>query len=290
MEKTIIMILAAAIILLLAALLLGAFFIHQRKLKRHAYLMLEAIRNRDFSFRLSTRGLPFGDKAIQEALNNVGQELRRQLAINEVESWRKLTRVLTHEIMNATAPVTTITQSFLNRKDVAGTPLEAGIQAIYDTTVGLTQFVENYRKLTQLQTPRPTPVCLLPLAESIAELYKHVCFRMDIPPSTVIVADKGMLRQVIVNIVKNAIEAGASNICIAYRPATRELAISNNGSPIPAALRRDIFTPFFTTKQKGSGIGLALSRQIMITQEGDLRLADLPAPDYHVTFVLSFQL
>ncbi|MBO7120586.1 MAG: sensor histidine kinase, partial [Bacteroidaceae bacterium] len=84
---------------------------HQCLLRERAQIMRDAIRHRDFSFRLPTRGLFFGEKALQEALNDMGQEIQKLVARGEVESWQKLTRVLTHEIMNATTPIQSISQA-----------------------------------------------------------------------------------------------------------------------------------------------------------------------------------
>ena len=103
--------------------LFAAFFMHQRMLKLRAHLMQEAIRNRDFTFRMPTSGMFSGERAMQEALNHLGETIRQQINQNEVESWERLTRVLTHEMMNATAPITSISQSLMSRPDVKGTPL-----------------------------------------------------------------------------------------------------------------------------------------------------------------------
>ena len=86
------------------------FVAHQRKLRLRAHLMQEAIRNHDFTFRLPTHGLLSGERAMQETLNQLGETIRQQVSQNEVESWERLTRVLTHEMMNATAPITSISQ------------------------------------------------------------------------------------------------------------------------------------------------------------------------------------
>ena len=130
-----------------------AYFHHQRKLRLRAHLMQEAIRNQDFTFRLPTNGLLPGERAMQETLNQLGSIIRQQVSQNEVESWERLTRVLTHEMMNATAPITSISQSMLNRTDVKGTPLEDGIRAIHDTSRHLSDFVANYRKMSELEKP-----------------------------------------------------------------------------------------------------------------------------------------
>lgn len=279
---------------------IGSFFLiaavvwllvrHQNRLKRRAYSMQEAIRNRDFQFRLSTRGMLWGDRAMQEALNNMGIELQRQIAASEVESWQRLTRVLTHEIMNATTPIASISQAFLEREDVKGTALEDGIKAIRDTSEGLNAFVQNYRKLTQLQTPQPTEVRLKEMAESVASLYPDIDWQITLDDAAVH-CDDGMLRQVLINVVKNAIEAGATRIAIevpASAASSQALVISNNGSMIPAEMRRDIFTPFFTTKRTGHGIGLSLSRQMMMAQGGDLCLTDNAPAGYNTAFIVNF--
>ena len=116
---------------------------HQCLLRERAQIMRDANRHRDFSFRLPTRGLFFGEKALQEALNDMGQEIQKLVASSEVESWQKLTRVLTHEIMNATTPIQSISQAYLKRPDIKGSPYEEGIRAINDTSTGLMAFEEG---------------------------------------------------------------------------------------------------------------------------------------------------
>ena len=96
--------------------------------------------------------------------------------------------------------------------------------------------------------------------------------------------DENMLRQVLINLVKNASEAGATAMDVRWN---KELWISNNGAPIPADVEREIFVPFFTTKKNGSGIGLSLSRQMMVRQGRDLCLAERPVPGFQVTFIVS---
>ena len=97
-----------------------------------------------------------------------------------------------------------------------------------------------------------------------------------------------MMHQVLTNIVKNAVEAGAHDISLTVNADAgyTQLLISNNGSPIPAEVAREVFVPFFTTKRSGSGIGLSLARQMMMVQGGNLTLADTPQPGYHTTFVV----
>ena len=122
------------------AALVAWFIRHQQKLRLRAHLMQEAIRNRDFTCRMPTNGMFFGERAMQEALNQLGDTVRQQINQSEVESWERLTRVLTHEIMNATAPISSITQSLLTRDNVKGTELEDGIRAIHSTSQHLNTF------------------------------------------------------------------------------------------------------------------------------------------------------
>ena len=249
--------------------------------------MQEAIRNRDFTFRLPTNGLLSGERAMQQTLNQLGDVIRQQVNQSEVESWERLTRVLTHEIMNATAPIASISQSMLSRKDVKGTPLEEGIQTIYHTSQHLSSFVDSYRKLSSLQAPAIEQVALAAVVKDISLLYPDIQWQCSLADGAVVSADPNMLRQILINLVKNAIEAGANRIAMEYDDDSR-LLVSNDGQPIPAEARKSIFVPFFTTKRTGSGIGLSLSRQMMIRQGGNLMLTDHPRSGYLTTFALEF--
>ena len=262
------------------------FVRHQRKLRLRAHLMQEAIRNRDFTFRMPTDGMFFGERAMQETLNQLGGIIRQQVNQSEVESWERLTRVLTHEMMNATAPITSISQSLLSRPDVKGTPLEEGIHAIFTTSQHMNAFVNSYRKLSQLQQPVFEDVQLPALLTDIQQLYPNVAWDIAVPDDAVVRADLSMLRQILINLVKNAIEAGASRMAI--QKSGKVLLVSNNGQPIPAEARQSIFVPFFTTKRTGSGIGLSFSRRLMMLQGGALSLEDQPAGGYCTTFSLEF--
>lgn len=271
---------------LLAGLLSAVgYYRHLRLLNIRTHLMREAIRNRDFTFQLPVKGLFSAERALQQTLNELSQEIGTLVAQNEVESWQKLTRVLTHEIMNATTPIISISQAYLRQPSIQGTPYEEGIRAIYDTSTGLSAFIDSYRKLTQLQEPVPDEVPLLPFIDRIKALYPSLQWQIDVPSHLTLTTDPGMLRQVLINLLKNALEAGATEVDLRWDDGLR---VSNNGAPIPAETAREIFIPFFTTKRTGSGIGLSLSRQLMVTLGGQLRLADTPVCGYPVTFLLSF--
>ena len=280
------------IIIGIAGLLVWCLIRRQHSLKLRAHLMQEAIRNRDFTFRLPTDGLLPGERAMQQTLNQLGECIRQQVNQNEVESWERLTRVLTHEIMNAAAPITSISQTMLGRNDVKDTPLEPGIQAIYDTSRHLSDFVANYRKMTELERPVLADVNLFSLLDDVCKAYPHLRWEVNVPADIIVRADAGMLRQVLMNLAKNAVEAEAHTMVIEQVEESAitqllTLYIGNDGLPIPAENRQSLFVPFFTTKRGGSGIGLSLSRRMMIQQGGMLDLAETPLRSCRVGFLLS---
>ena len=265
----------------------------QHSLKLRAHLMQEAIHNRDFTFRLPTDGLLPGERAMQQTLNQLGETIRQQVNQNEVESWERLTRVLTHEMMNATAPITSISKSMLGRDDVKDTPLEPGIQAIYDTSCHLSGFVKNYRKMSELENPILADVQLRPLLDDVCKAYPELTWEVSIPNGIIVHADAGMLRQVLMNLAKNAAEAEAQKMVITQIEDTTsnqqlQLYIGNDGLPIPAENRPSLFVPFFTTKRSGSGIGLSISRRMMVQQGGMLDLTEKQFSGCCAGFVITF--
>lgn len=282
------------LIIIIGVIVIGCavwFIRHQRRLSMRAHLMQEAIRNRDFTFRLPTDGLLSGERAMQETLNSLGETIHQQVNQNEVESWERLTRVLTHEIMNATAPITSISQSLLSRPDVRDSQLEEGIRAIHETSSHLSEFVSNYRKMSELEKPKIEDVGMLKMIDDIRKAYPLLAWEVSVSSDLTVRADVGMLRQVLMNLVKNAIEAQAQKIVVEEnrKSASPTLCIGNDGLPIPAENRQSLFVPFFTTKRSGNGIGLSISRRIMTEQGGWLELEERNLPGCHVTFKLTFQ-
>lgn len=139
--------------------------------------------------------------------------------------------------------------------------------------------------MTQIQKPAPVELNLLDFISGLSCMYPALQWHIDLPESLTITIDPNLLRQAIINIVKNAAEAGAKNISVRW--LARRLYISNDGVLIPPEHHRDLFVPFYTTKSHGSGIGLPLSRQVLMMQGRDLSLAPVPQPGYHVTFVIA---
>lgn len=266
---------------------------HQLSLKRRAYLMREAINNKDYSFKLSAKGLMAGDRAMQQVLNSMGETIRMHSDRSEVDSWKNLSRVLTHEIMNTTAPIASISQTLLSQEEIKGTRTEKGLQAIGTAVHHMNVFVESYRKMSQLDEPKRTFFPTEEFIKQVILLYPQTEWHVENAECHSIFADQTMLHQAVVNIIKNAVEAKAKRVGIKIELAeTSEgakytyLYISNDGSPIPPEIARNIFIPFFTTKQHGTGIGLALCRQIIVTMGGDITLADTPHNGYTTTFCI----
>ena len=226
------------------------------------------------------------------ALSDVSHELSNQ----EVDSWIKLIRVLTHEIMNTITPVTSLSETLLTwvteDKD-----LKQGLETIHKTGTELLAFVNNYRRFTHVPQPQPALFYVEPFLERMALLCNHEVEISVSPKDLLVYADESLLSHVVTNLLKNAVEAfkekeredkqecrsadlqsAASKKAFirlqAYANVQESIIIdvSNNAGLIPEDVASHIFIPFFTTKPEGSGIGLSLSRQIMRVSGGSLSL------------------
>lgn len=225
-------------------------------------------------------------------------DIRNELDAKELDSWIKLTRVLTHEIMNSIAPISSLSETFLKRKDVVESPLYEGIRAIHDTSAGLISFVDSYRKFSSLQKPSPEPFYVSELLHQIEKLHlvpECIALTLQIEPAELMIyADPNLIRQVLINLIKNGIQAidgEKGRIHIHAYSTTEEhvmIYISNDGPVIPEPVAEEIFVPFFTTKKEGSGIGLSLSRQIMKISGGSISLLKAGTNGWNTTFVLEF--
>ncbi len=266
------------------------FIRHQNRLRRNAYMIRESIRNRDFMFRLGTSGLLYGEAAMQETLNSLGDTIRKSVRESEVRSWENMTRVLTHEIMNSIAPIMSISQTMLDFGSISDPMIKEGVTVISDTAQRLNAFVDSFRKMSMLQKPSPTTFPVSEVCTQLEGLYPEVIESAAKKTDLTIHTDKNMLMQVLINLCKNALEAGASRIgveCVRNNDdSTTQIILSNNGDPIPAEVRDDIFTPFFTTKERGSGIGLSVCREIIVMQGGKIELLDTPLPGFHTSFLI----
>lgn len=240
---------------------------------------------------LSCSAMEFDGKCLKViSISNIHEELDRK----EVESWEKLTRILTHEIMNSLAPITSISHTLLSSSGDAET-LRQGLETIHTTSDRLLRFVDSFRAVTRIPTPQKAPFYLSELVSEALGLTHHDNVRIDVniePNDTMLYADRALMSQVIVNLLKNAVEALSivdSNPLITINSNIDQeeriiIEITNNGMAIPVEVAENIFTPFFTTKIDGSGIGLAVSRQIVRLHGGNLRLKH--NEDGRVTFAV----
>lgn len=226
------------------------------------------------------------------ALSDVSHELSNQ----EVDSWIKLIRVLTHEIMNTITPVTSLSETLLTRV-IEDKDLKQGLETIHKTGTELLAFVNNYRRFTHVPQPQPALFYVEPFLERMALLCNHEVEIEVSPKDLLVYADESLLSHVVTNLQKNAVEAfrekeredkqecrsedlqsAASKKAFirlkAYANTQESIIIdvSNNAGLIPEDVASHIFIPFFTTKPEGSGIGLSLSRQIMRVSGGSLSL------------------
>lgn len=226
------------------------------------------------------------------ALSDVSHELSNQ----EVDSWIKLIRVLTHEIMNTITPVTSLSETLLTRV-TEDKDLKQGLETIHKTGTELLAFVNNYRRFTHVPQPQPALFYVEPFLERMALLCNHEVEIEVSPKDLLVYTDESLLSHVVTNLLKNAVEAfrekeredkqecrsedlqsAASKKAFirlkAYANVQESIIIdvSNNAGLIPEDVASHIFIPFFTTKPEGSGIGLSLSRQIMRVSGGSLSL------------------
>lgn len=231
------------------------------------------------------------------AISDVSHELSNQ----EIDSWIKLIRVLTHEIMNTITPVTSLSETLLKELEESES-LRIGLETIHKTGTELLSFVNNYRRFTHVPQPQPSLLYVEPFLQRMALLCNHEVSIEVAPKDLIVYADESLIAHVVTNLLKNATEAikehsenfstgtdksketdkskdctFAQNPYIQIKAYANEqeaivIDVTNNAGIIPDDIAAHIFIPFFTTKKEGSGIGLSLSRQIMRVSGGTLSL------------------
>ena len=217
------------------------------------------------------------DKVRIIAFNDISSEI----AENEQQSWSRLIRVLTHEIMNTITPIASLSDTLLSFDGVTD-EVKNGLSTISESSKGLIKFVDSYRNLTRVAPPVKRAFYFKELAERVISLTGEqavingaVCTYEELSEDIILYADEGQITQILINLVKNAIQADARNITISAQLTLSEhivINVTNDGLPISRESQDEIFVPFFTTKQEGTGIGLSLSRQIMRLHNGSLSL------------------
>ena len=248
----------------------------------------------------------------QPLLLVVIQDIHKELDEKETVSWIKLIRVLTHEIMNTMAPMTSISESILKffyagdrLVDVDNLDQDKientvrGLEVINQQGTDLMEFVQSYRGFLSVPKPDKSIVKARKLFEKVQllmhrDINSHIELNWSYSEDNIeFYIDEKQLTQVLINIVKNAIQAlenqvvGQIDIIARIdQQGTKQIEVKDNGPGIPADILEDIFVPFFTTKEKGTGIGLSLSKQIMHLHGGDIRVYS--TADNGTSFVLSF--
>lgn len=218
-------------------------------------------------------------------LNNIENELEA----HETESWIRLIRVMTHEIMNSVAPITSISETLLQSLNEAAEPdcemLNTGLDTIRSTGHSLLNFVQDYRRFTSVPVPERIPFDAATWIDEVLALMddlrrrKGIEVMTEIPDGYMLNADRKLMLQVLINLVKNAYEATypadvEPRVIISCSATTTGsetfVSVINNGNPIPPDVLPNIFIPFYSTKENGSGIGLSLSRYIIRRHNGNL--------------------
>lgn len=242
-------------------------------------LTIEAGQNSSINFYNETSNVYLSLAASTVVLN--GRTLKavsmsnivNQIDNTQTDSWMRLSRVLTHEIMNSLAPITSLSEQLLNTTDPQ--TLHKGLEIIGSTSKGLVTFVDNYRQLTRIPIPVVEEFSFYDFLLRQISLFDREIHIAEVDKNMTLQADENLMSQLFTNLIKNAIEATEScgKIWIASHRDSRGrnvVEVCNNGEPIDKAILENIFVPFFTTKQGGSGIGLSISRQIMRLHNGTL--------------------
>ena len=278
MTFTIWHIVGVCIIVAIVVAVISIFKTKQKDIKKVAYMM-DALEDGELNFR-------FQDKnKFNRTLNRIRTIFEKQRQAHEQDSWTKLIRVLTHEIMNTVSPIASLSDAMAKSVDENGQSeldIKAGLETISDSSKNLIDFVQTYRQLSGVAKPVRKALDLQELMDNVISLnselaasYGAACTYRPEEPDLMIYADEGQISQILINLIKNALQAGAGHVDITARMGKDDdviVRVANDGEPIPVSAQEQIFIPFFTTKKDGSGIGLSLSRQIMRNHNGSIEL------------------
>jgi two-component system, NtrC family, nitrogen regulation sensor histidine kinase NtrY len=224
------------------------------------------------------------------------EDIQSELDWNELSAWQDMARVLSHEIMNSLTPISSLARTAEELVDElapggeAAADLRAAVHTVARRSDGLMRFVSSYREITHLPPPSPRPIALPDYFRRLARLLmpewqrRGIALHVGTPPvGLAIVADEALLDQAMINLLRNAADAAAAGtqpqVWLDARLSERGrpiIEIADNGPGLEAALEDKIFLPFFTTKPEGSGIGLALARQVMLVHKGAITTGERP--------------
>ena len=278
MTFTIWHIVGACVIVAIIAAVIATIRTRRKDINKVAYMM-DALEDGELNFR-------FQDKnKFNRTLNRIRTIFEKQRQAHEQDSWTKLIRVLTHEIMNTVSPIASLSDALSKSMDEDGNSeldVKTGLETISDSSKNLIKVVETYRQLSGVARPLRRAVDLQELMDQVLSLNSEyaascgaTCVYRPEEPDLMIYADEGQISQILINLIKNALQAGAKHIDISARMGKEDdviIQVANDGAPIPVSAQEQIFVPFYTTKKEGSGIGLSLARQIMRQHNGTIDL------------------
>lgn len=271
-------IIGACVIVAMIATVIATIRTRRKDIKKVAYMM-DALEDGELNFRFQEKN------KFNHTLNRIRTIFEKQRQAHEQDSWTKLIRVLTHEIMNTVSPIASLSDAMAKSVDKNGhseLDIKAGLETISDSSKNLIDFVQTYRQLSGVAKPIRKALDLRELMDSVIGLNSEfaascgaTCKYRPAEDDLMIYADEGQISQILINLIKNALQAGAKHIDITAKMGRDDdviIQVTNDGEPIPVSAQKQIFIPFYTTKKEGSGIGLSISRQIMRNHNGSIEL------------------
>ena len=263
----------AVIVVAVTLAVVITFWLTRRNDTKKVSFMMDALEDGERNFRFQEKS------SLNRTLNRIHGIFERRSAVDESTSWSRLFRVITHEIMNTVAPIASLSDALSKEEDV---DVKAGLETISASSKDLIRFVESYRNFAEVAPPVRKAVMVDELVDRVLRLNKAkiaeqgaVLTYQAKAPDLLVFADEGQIVQVFNNLIKNAVQAGATSIRITADLNADDqtvIRVANNGKAIPLRQMEEIFVPFYTTKPNGTGIGLSISRQIMVKHNGTLVL------------------
>ena len=264
------------IVVAVAIAIVVTFWLTRRHDAKMVSFMMDALEDGELNFRFQEKS------SLNRALTRIRGIFERRSAVDESTSWSRLFRVITHEIMNTVAPIASLSDALTKEDEL---DVKAGLETISASSKDLIRFVESYRNFTEVAPPIRKAVMVDELLDRVLRLNKAkmaeqgaVLTYQAKMADLLIYADEGQIVQVFNNLIKNAVQAGATSIRITADLNAEDqtvIRVSNNGKAIPLRQIDEIFVPFYTTKSNGTGIGLSLSKQIMVKHNGTLTIFTL---------------
>lgn len=317
-------IILGCIALLIALWLIGVLVYYLNSSNRRIQLFLDAIQDNESMLYFPENTGTEEQRRLHAAFNRIHKlmteskqkEFDRELYRKEYESYDKLMHILTHEIMNSIAPIVSLSGTLLsyfrtkennkNSDEITEATIRKtirGLDTIKSQGQSLMNFTNSYRQLARLQTPKPKRFRLIRLIRNIEMLFlsdlQHLQILLSIShirEETEVYADEELLSQVLINLIKNAMQAlegqenGEITLTAEQNRTSTLIEVIDNGPGVPHDILKDIFVPFFTTKDHGSGIGLSLSRQIIGMHGGELQVSSRPYSETKFTVILPLSL